>query len=213
MADWEAFYRERDYDRCAYLAGEAMVDHLDRFFERVGVPGTLLSVGCGPAVTEFALAERHPDLDVLAVDLSATVVADNRALAAERGLDNLSFAVDALPDLSTDGRFDLVYCVATLYFVEAVADALRALWARVAPGGYLVVNYPTEATREWAREELDPWRRDEFFHLVRDGANLLTREEVARATGGEARDYWAAVGVGDEPGAERAPTAYVRREP
>ncbi|WP_135822010.1 class I SAM-dependent methyltransferase [Halostella litorea] len=216
--DWERFYREADYDRCAYLAGEEMADLLARFVERVadgdaagGRPADLASFGCGPAVVPFALAERFPDLDVYGYDLSETVVRDNRRLAAERGLDNLSFAVDELPDLTTDRRFDVVYCVATLYFVAGPEAALRALYDRVRPGGHLVVNYPTEELQRVVREEFDE-RKREAFHLVRDGENLLTREEVAAVLGAEPRDYWEAVDA-DEVIEERPewPTVYVER--
>ncbi|WP_121821182.1 class I SAM-dependent methyltransferase [Halostella salina] len=208
--DWEQFYREADYDRCAYLAGEEMADLLARFLERVAggggaggntggsgeFPADLASFGCGPAVVPFALAERYPDLDVYGYDLSETVVRDNRRLADERGLDNLSFAVDELPDLSTDRRFDVVYCVATLYFVADPEPALRALYDRVRPGGHLIVNYPTAELQQVVREEFDE-RKREAFHLVRDGENLITCERVGEVLDAEPRDYWAAVDADD----------------
>lgn len=221
--DWERFYREADYDRCAYLAGEEMADLLARFVERAATPddggpetvgdrpADLASFGCGPAVVPFALAERFPELDVYGYDLSETVVRDNRRLADERGLDNLHFAVDELPNLETDRRFDVVYCVATLYFVADPEPALRALYDRVRPGCHLVVNYPTEELRRVVREEFDE-RKREAFHLVRDGVNLLTRERVGEVLGTEPRDYWTAVGA-DEVIDDRPewPTVYVEK--
>ena len=208
--EWTEFYRERDYDRIAYLAGEEMPDLLDRFFERTRVPEAMLSVGCGPAVTEFAVAERHPETTVHGVDVSTDLVADNRDLAADAGLENLTFAVDALPDLDTDGAFDLVYCVATLFFVADVDRALEALRERVAPGGYLVVSYPSTGTRRGALE-MDEEAR-EFFSLVVAEENLRTREEVEATLGVETADFWAAVDAPDEPFVEFAPTVYARRE-
>jgi trans-aconitate methyltransferase len=208
--EWTEFYRERDYDRIAYLAGEEMPDLLDRFFERTRVPDAMLSVGCGPAVTEFAVAERHPETTVHGVDVSTDLVADNRDLAAEAGLENLTFAVDALPDLDTDGAFDLVYCVATLFFVADVDRALEALRERVAPGGYLVVSYPSTGTRRGALE-MDE-RSREFFSLVVDEENLRTRADVESVLGVDVDDFWAAVDVPDGPFVEFAPTVYARRE-
>jgi trans-aconitate methyltransferase len=208
--EWTEFYRERDYDRIAYLAGEEMSDLLDRFFERTRVPEAMLSVGCGPAVTEFAVAERHPETTVHGVDVSTDLVADNRDLATDAGLENLTFAVDALPNLDTDGAFDLVYCVATLFFVADVDRALEALRKRVAPGGYLVVSYPSTGTRRGALE-MDEEAR-EFFSLVLAEENLRTREEVEATLGAETADFWAAVDAPDEPFVEFAPTVYARRE-
>lgn len=192
--DWDEFYRNADYDRCVYLAGRDMADLLVRFFERVGTPGTFASVGCGPAVALFDLAERFPGTDFYGFDVSEKVVADNRERAADR--ENLHFAVDALPDLDadhrySDRRFDVVYSAATLNFVTEVERALRSLHDRVAPGGHLVVNYPNEALREEA-EGFDG-RKREAFSLVLEGENLLTEADVERVLDAEVRDYWSAV--------------------
>lgn len=193
-----------------------MADLLARFLETVAAdggefPADLASFGCGPAVVPFELAERFPDLDVYGYDLSETVVRDNRRLAAERGLENLRFAVDELPDLTTDREFDVVYCVATLYFVADPEPALRALYDRVREGGYLIVNYPTEQLRRVVREEFDE-RKREAFRLVRDGKNLITRERVGEVLGAEPRDYWSAVDaaavIDENP---EWPTVYVER--
>ena len=192
---WQRFYAEREYDRCAYLDGEAMVDHALAFFETVGVPETVLSVGCGPAVTEFALAERYPETEFVCLDVAQTVVHDNRELARERGLANLTFLTGALPELPISGRFGLVYCVATLYFVADVPAALRALYDRVAADGHLVVSYPTAELQSWVREQDEEKRA--FFELVDRGANLTTAAEIERLVDGPVSEYGAVVGADD----------------
>jgi len=190
---WQRFYEERDYDRCAYLDGEAMVEHAVTFFERAGVPETVLSVGCGPAVTEFELARRYPDTTFVCVDVAEQVIVDNRALARQAGVDNLAFVAGVLPELAIDGRFDLVYCVATLYFVAEIDDALRALFDRVAQDGHLIVSYPTTALRSWVREQDDEKRA--FFELVERGANLRTAAAIRELLDAEVTDYGDLVGA------------------
>ncbi|MWG34925.1 class I SAM-dependent methyltransferase [Halomarina oriensis] len=208
--EWTEFYRERDYDRIAYLAGEEMPDLLERFFERTRVPETMLSVGCGPAVTEFAVAERHPETSVHGVDVSEDLMRDNRDLAADANVENLTFAVDTLPDLDTDGEYDLVYCVATLFFVKDVDRALESLWDRVAPGGHLVVSYPSSGTRRGALE-MDE-QSQAFFSLVVGEENLRTRADVESVLGVKTADFWAAVDAPDEPFVTFAPTVVVQKE-
>ena len=228
--DWEQFYRNADYDRCAYLAGEEMADLLVRFFEReaqdgasddgdasvaaVGTspddrgefPTDVASVGCGPAVTLFDLAERLPDTELYGYDVSETVIADNREAAAD--LPNLHFAVDALPSLDTDRRFDVVYCVATLFFVADPETALRSLFERVREGGSLVVNYPDEALREFA--DSFEGRKREAFELVLAGENVLAESDVEEALGTEVADYWQAVDA-EDLAEDRWPTVYARK--
>ena len=196
MSDrWRAFYRDLDYDHCIYREGEAMIDYLERFFERRGVPGTMLSVGCGPAVLEFEVAERYPEMAVTGVDVAEQVVEDARKRAADRGLPNLSFRVGELPDIDLGERFDLVYCMATLYFVEDVAVGLRSLYDHVAPGGHLIADYPTERLREWAASQDEQTRA--FFERVIDGENLTTAAEVASLFEQPVEEYGAVVDAGE----------------
>ncbi|WP_227353184.1 class I SAM-dependent methyltransferase [Haladaptatus salinisoli] len=203
MMDWERFYRRADYDRCAYIGGERMADLAGRLFDRVGTPDDFASVGCGPAVVPFRLAERYPDTEFFGFDLSETVVRDNNEKATVEGVENLQFAVGSLPDLDTDRQFDVVYCVATLYFVEEPRRAIESLYARVRDGGHLVLNYPNEASREQFDEEFEG-RKRESFELVLSGANLISEDVVREVTGAETRNYWELVGAEDEEFADSA---------
>lgn len=196
--DWERLYDRADYDRCVYLAGEAMPELATRFVKDRGGVETAASVGCGPAVTLFTLAERFPEVEWYGYDLSPSVVADNAALAEEEALDNVSFAVAELPELAgVDRQFDLVYCVAVLYFVDDTERALRRLFDLVRPGGCLVVTLPTEALSAHADREFEG-RKREAFSLVIDRENLLTAAAVEALLGREPRDYWALAGATSE---------------
>ncbi|WP_435156117.1 class I SAM-dependent methyltransferase [Haladaptatus sp. DFWS20] len=211
MMDWERFYRRADYDRCAYIGGERMADLVERFFDRVDVPEDFASVGCGPAVVPFLLAERHPETEFFGFDLSETVVRDNAQKAEEQGLDNLQFAVDSLPDLDTDRRFDVVYCVATLYFVEEPRRAIERLYSRVRDGGHLVVNYPNETSREQFDREFEE-RKRESFELVLSGENLISEDVIRDVTGAETQNYWKLVGgEGEEFVDSATPCVVVRK--
>ncbi|WP_267641669.1 class I SAM-dependent methyltransferase [Haloarchaeobius amylolyticus] len=210
--DWETdFYAATDWDRGAYVGGDDMPEHLATFFERVGVPDTVADVGCGPALVDFELAPRYPDTAFYGYDVAPSVVESNREQAAEAGLSNLSFAVDALPDLAIDREFDLVYCMATLYFVDDVERALTELYDRVAPGGHLVFNYPNRYTRTWVHEETSGEKR-EAFGLVGAGENLLSYDAIESVLGRRPESYWTAVGARGEPYASRrSPAVFVRK--
>lgn len=219
---WRAFYAEREYDRLAYLAGEEMVAAVETFLDEVVAEGgrtgladsdagpidSFASVGCGPAMTELALARRHRDVEFVCVDVAEQVIEDDRDIAANEGLTNVAFDVAALPDLDLGRTFDVVYCVATLYFVDEIERALQTLFDHVAPGGSLIVTYPNERTRAWA-DGHEAWRR-EFFEPVVAGNNLLTAEDVERILGTSVADFWDVV---DANGVDREvhPTVYARK--
>ncbi|MFC7133627.1 MULTISPECIES: class I SAM-dependent methyltransferase [Salinibaculum] len=207
--DWNQFYSTGEYERSAYLAGEMMDEYVDRFFTALGSsPDSFASVGCGPAVTEVALADRHPDIEFYCCDISEHVIRDNRELAEQRDLSNISFSVRSLPDIDMGREFDIVYCMATLYFVEEIEIAIETLYNHVASGGYLIFNYPTEATRDWLRDASQQKR--EFFSPVVSGTNLLTEKEIEHVLGTTLQDYWELVGATELQSAGH-PAVFVQR--
>lgn len=199
--DWEACWADPpEYDGWSYEWGERLASTFDDLFGEVGTPGSVASVGCGPATTLLELAERHPETEFRGYDVAERAIARARERGRERGVENASFAVDALPDLDADRTFEFVYSVATLHYVAESEAAVRSLWQRVEPGGHLAVNYPTPWHREeWAPDVLDDpvavgfgdrdeaWVRDRFAHVL-DGESVLTEERVGELVGGEPRD-------------------------
>ncbi|WP_435334630.1 class I SAM-dependent methyltransferase [Haloarchaeobius sp. TZWWS8] len=218
---WEDFYSAGDYERIAYIGREVMPSLLARFVadhwpptpdRLTGGPDTVASIGCGPAVDLFELATRFPETEFYGYDVSESVIRDNRAIATEYGYDNVHFAVDALPDLDVSREFDLVYCMATLYFVDDAEASVAAMYDRVAPGGRLVFNYPNRYTRARFDREFTGARRELFGHVV-DGANLLSYATIGDLLGKRPRDYWGAVGARDHSFVGRdTPCVYVEKE-
>ncbi|WP_255151680.1 class I SAM-dependent methyltransferase [Halorarius halobius] len=196
--DWNRFWTDAEGDRRASAAvgqfGKA--DLLDRFFERVGVPDSFASVGCGPGAVPLAVARRHP-ADVYGYDAADSAVEQARAAVREAGVD-ATFETAALPAFDPGRRFDVVYCYATLHYVRDVEAALSALFAATAPGGHLVFDYPNPATREQYADDLDDDGRERFA-LVLSGESVLTREDVEAALDAPVHDYWDAVDAPDEP--------------
>lgn len=193
---WKRVYETGDYERRSYVGGDEMVAYARTFFEEVGVPESVASVGCGPAVTEFELAERFPETTFVCYDVAERVLEDNAELADEHGLDNITFEVASLPNLELGREFDVVYCVATLYFVAEVETGLRSLYDHVADGGHLVVSYPTEALREWVTQA--PESRRALFEPVVEGRNLTTADDVEALLDAPVESYWSIVDADED---------------
>lgn len=134
----------------------------------------VLDVGCGPGTITADLAELVPNGGVTAVDAEPGILARARAVASERGLDNIEFAVgDAGALAFADGAFDVVHAHQVLQHVADPVAVLREMRRVCRPGGLVAARDADYAAMTWhpALPALDEW--------------LTTYRRVARAAGGE----------------------------
>jgi ubiquinone/menaquinone biosynthesis C-methylase UbiE len=99
-----------------------------------------LDVGCGAGHTALLLASHV--CHVVALDLSQEMLAQSRALATQRGLENLSFEVGAAESLPfPDASFDLVSSRLCAHHYADPARATEQAARVLRPGGrYLLVD-------------------------------------------------------------------------
>ncbi|MFD7729391.1 methyltransferase domain-containing protein [Kitasatospora phosalacinea] len=163
----------------------------------------LLDVGCGPGTITADFAELvGPEGRVVGIEPVAGVLAEAAALAADRGLANLSYEVaDVYRMPYADGSFDVVHAHQVLQHLPDPVAALREMRRVTAPGGVIAVRDSDYAAMTWYPEvpELDEW-------------SALYRK-VARVNGGEPDAgrrllAWArAAGLADAPGTEVVPSS------
>ena len=167
-ADWEAFAASEPFWAIltdeAYLqrhltaekierllaSGEGHVERVWRAIERAGLsdyrPESALEFGCGVGRVALALAGRCGS--VVGVDVSPSMLQAAESLRAERGVDNLSYAlVDDSPS-GLGGPFDFIHSYIVFQHIPARRGlkTLRALLGTLKPGGVcalqFVVNSP-----------------------------------------------------------------------
>ncbi|CAM5610125.1 MULTISPECIES: methyltransferase domain-containing protein [Streptomyces] len=146
----------------AYLVGE-LKPHM-----------RVLDIGCGPGTISADLAALVPDGHVTAVDHAPGIVEQARAHAAQRGLDNMSFAVADVHALDfPDDTFCVVHAHQVLQHVGDPVQALREMRRVTKPGGIVAVRDSDYGAFTWfpASPVLDGWL--DLYH------------RVARANGGE----------------------------
>ena len=104
-------------------------------------PGArILDAGSGSGAVARMIAERHPDTEVVGMDLKPDYVAYARRFAEARGLANLSFEegdVQALP--FPDASFDRVWSQFVLYFLPRPEAAIAEFRRVLRPGGRVAV--------------------------------------------------------------------------
>ncbi|AGY60521.1 class I SAM-dependent methyltransferase [Gloeobacter kilaueensis] len=96
----------------------------------------ILDAGCGTGVGTEYLAYLNPEATVVAVDLSEASLAIARRRCTKFA--NVQFQQLSLTDLDQlPGQFDLINCVGVLHHLADPTAGIRALAAKLAPGGLL----------------------------------------------------------------------------
>lgn len=118
-----------------FVARRAIIDSLIRNHVPLPAEPRILEAGCGTG-GNLALLASHGTLDALEYD------EDARAIAAARGLARVEGG--ALPDRIGfgDTRYDMIALLDVLEHVDADEASLRALGARLAEGGRLLLTVP-----------------------------------------------------------------------
>ncbi|MET9435125.1 methyltransferase domain-containing protein [Streptomyces sp. NPDC006551] len=134
----------------------------------------VLDVGCGPGTITADLAALVAPGRVTAVDAAEDVLDRARAVAAERGVRNVEFAVADVHALDfPDDSFDVVHAHQVLQHVGDPVRALREMRRVCRPGGLVAARDSDYGSFAWYPEPpaLAEWL--ELYH------------RVARANGGE----------------------------
>lgn len=134
----------------------------------------ILDIGCGPGTITADLAALVPYGRVTGVDRAPGILEQARATAAERGLDNVDFAVADVHALDfPDDSFCVVHAHQVLQHVGDPVQALREMRRVTRPGGFIAVRDSDYAAMTWypASPGMDDWL--DLYH------------RVARANGGE----------------------------
>lgn len=195
--DWDGYWRgDVDGGPMDAMASADKTAYLRQFVEAVGVPDSFAAIGCGDGVVPATIAREYPETDARGYDVAESAIRQNQE---QYDRENLSFAVASLPDPGIDRRFDLVYCFTTLPYVRDVEQALLDLYDLVAPGGHLVVQFPSEEFCETYAEGIEEGTPlHERFELVCDGVNAISRDRVETVLDAPTRDYWAFVDAPDD---------------
>lgn len=122
----------------------------------------VLDVCCGTGSSAIPAAELVGASGfVIGVDLADRLLELAREKARQRALHNIAFRVADMLELDYQAEsFDAIMCVFGIFFVPAMAAAVRELWRFVRPGGKLAIT-------SWGRNVLEP-ANSVFWRSVRE---------------------------------------------
>jgi SAM-dependent methyltransferase len=145
----------------------------------------LLDVGCGPGTITADLAALVAPGRVVAVDTEPDVVEVARGIAAERGVDNVSFAVGDVYSLADgDDSFDVVHAHQVLQHLQDPVAALSEMRRVCRSDGVVAARDSDYAAMTWYPlvPALDRWLA--LYHEI-------TRGNGAEADAGRRLASWA----------------------
>ena len=137
-------------------------------------PGmSLLDVGCGPGTLTADLAARVAPGEVLAIDISAEVIAEAEGHARKMGATNLTFAVGDFRSAGlAAGSFDVIHAHQVLQHLRDPVGALTEMRRLVRPGGVAAARDGDYSAMVWSPPAagLDRWREIYLAVTRRNGA-------------------------------------------
>ena len=134
---------ERTYTRIFGAPANGLRIRLRRVLPATqGQFGTILDAGCGSGVFSYELAKRHPNAEVVGVELEQSLVDRANEVARRSGLDNVRFEQGDVTKLDQTEAFDLIVSVDNFEHVEDDVTAMRALCRALRPDGRLVTHVP-----------------------------------------------------------------------
>lgn len=132
-----------------------------------GRPLRVLDAGCGDGLLALALAKRHPQWEIVGMDIRDDLLAGARERAASRGLGNVVFRQADLTRPLPESGFDVVMALECLSEIPDDRAALAAMVGALAPGGMFVVQAPERDWRPVLKSSDSTWREE-----VRHGYSL-----------------------------------------
>ncbi|TJZ54415.1 class I SAM-dependent methyltransferase [Streptomyces piniterrae] len=134
----------------------------------------ILDIGCGPGTITADLAALVPDGEVIGLEHAPAVLEQARTTAADRGIENVRFAVGDVHALDyPDDTFCVVHAHQVLQHVGDPVQALREMRRVTKPGGIVAVRDSDYSAMTWYPESAG----------MTDWQDLYLR--VARSNGGE----------------------------
>ncbi|ADO75704.1 Methyltransferase [Stigmatella aurantiaca DW4/3-1] len=184
----EGYSEVKDFDRVAHLYeaavrpfSEPILEEVEALMHPLSPRARVLDPSCGPGGAVLRLAQRVPQGEVVAADLSRGMVETACEAARRARLTNLAFfqADVGKPPEAFTGYFDAIVCCLSFHHYPDGAEAVRAFRKVLAPGGKVFV---ADAGPRW------------FVELARPISVLADPGFVRHRTGEEFLELFAHAG-------------------
>lgn len=173
-----------------HVTGQDDLDFSVRFFADMAKTRPLpleraLVLACGQGELERSLITRGWVKQVVAIDISATAIANARKNAENLGIDNIDYRVGDMNNLDIDGPFDIIFSSSAIHHCSDLEGLFANINRMLAPDGYFFLDdYIGPSRFQWSDAQVLQINRLLQLlpdHLVRDGLGA-TRRRLQRPT-------------------------------
>lgn len=120
--------------------------NIDASLDKTGMQ--VLIAGCGTGHEPLPSAHAHPEINILAVDLSRTSLAYAARKAEEFGIKNVEFChADILQLGSLNRKFDRISSAGVLHHIKEPVEGWKILTGLLKPGGFIRIGLYSAAAR------------------------------------------------------------------
>lgn len=178
---------ERDFMRIE-MTGQRTRDYYARRLQMIGFAGgeRVLDAACGIGQWSLALAENYRHVEGVDINPGRLLVA--RALAAEQGRSNCTFAYAPLEQLpQADGSFDAIFCYGAFMFTD-MPRTLREFRRVLKPGGRVYLN--ANSTGWYAHLLIDRGLKKRSLSMVRSALTMIRRTLWGHTSQIVVRESW-----------------------
>ncbi len=131
-------------------------------------PKHILDIGSGIGSYVFDLSKRFPHAMVTGWEIDNFKLMSSRRLSQEFGAKNVNFQYgDIERSVRTAQKYDLIITIDVLEHIQNYRQALKHIYAILAPGGYVYIHTPQEKQRRFFAT-LQSWSHEDH---VREGFN------------------------------------------
>ncbi|MCK6606548.1 MAG: methyltransferase domain-containing protein [Ignavibacteriaceae bacterium] len=103
----------------------------------------IYDAGCGYGQYTYFMSQKLAPCTIYASDIKEDWINDCREYFTSQKINNVSFHVEDLRNISHENRFDLIVCVDVMEHIHEDVEVLGNYHRALKPGGFLVINTPS----------------------------------------------------------------------
>jgi len=140
---FEGLESARAYAREAEKSTRRYMAFLERL-EKLDVRGRVLDVGAGPGILTTTVAQKYPDVELTALEVSANMVTVGQDYLQSKGLENrINYVIGDATDttlLQSLGKFDFIFSTYTLHHWDNPRQVIDNLTGILSDNGVLFLH-------------------------------------------------------------------------